>query len=60
MRKLKVEQLVKDGWKDIDSVLYYQGLFYIPEIIWTEFISKHYDNSLIDYFDIEKTQELLA
>ena len=58
--KLKVEQLGKDDWQDINGVLYHQGLSYIPEIIQTEFISKHHNNSLVDHFGIEKTYELVA
>ena len=57
--KLRAEQLVKD-WQDIDDVLYYQGLPYIPEIIKTEFISRYHHNPLAGYFEIEKIQELVC
>ena len=33
MQKLRAEQPVKDGWKNIDGILHHQGLPYIPEII---------------------------
>ena len=40
--------------------MHYQGLPYVPEIIWIELISKHYDNPLAGHFGIKKTQELVA
>ena len=49
-----------EGWDDIDGILHYQGLPYIPEIIWTELISRHHDNPLASHFGIEKTYELVA
>ena len=59
-QKLKAEQPVKDGWEDINSVLYHQGLLYIPEIIRTELISRYHDNPLAGYFGIDKTREFVA
>ena len=59
MRKLRAEQLVKD-WQDIEGVLHYQDLFYVPEIIRTKLISKYHDNPLTGHFGIEKTRELVA
>ena len=53
------EQLVKD-WQDIDGVLHYQGLPYVPKIIRMELISRHHDNPLAGYFEIEKTRELFS
>ena len=35
-------------------MLYYQGLLYVPEIIQTELISRYHNNSLADYFGINK------
>ena len=58
-RKLRAAQLAKD-WQDIDGVLHYQGLPYVPEIIQTELISRHHDDPLAGHFGIEKTQELLS
>ena len=60
MRKLKAKQLVKDGWENIDSILYHQGLFYVLEIIEIELISKHYNNLLIGFFGIKKTCKFVA
>ena len=57
--KLKVnQQLDQQGWQDISDVLYYQSLPYIPEVIQTKLISKHYDDPLVDHFGIEKTHKL--
>ena len=58
-RKLRAEQPVKD-WQDIKGVLHYQGLPYVPEIIRTELISRHYNDPLAGHFGIEKTRELVA
>ena len=59
-QKLRTEQPVKDGWKDIDGVLHHQGLPYVPEIIRTELISSHHNDPLADHFGIEKTRKLVA
>ena len=60
-RKLRAkQQLGQQGWKDINGVLHYQGLPYIPEIIQMELISKHHDNLLAGHFGIEKTQKLFS
>ena len=53
------EQLVKN-WQDIDGVLHYQGLLYVPEIIRTKFISRYHDNLFVGHFGIERTRELIA
>ena len=58
--KFRAEQLGKDNWQDIDNVLHYQGLFYVPKIIRTELINKHHNDSLVGYFRIKKTSELVA
>ena len=49
-----------EDWHNINGALHYQGLFYVPEIIRTKLISKHHDDPLTGYFDIEKTHELVA
>ena len=48
------------GWDNINSVLHYQGLPYVPKIIRTELISRHHDNLLASHFGMEKTCELIA
>ncbi len=59
-KKLRLEQVLLKGWEDIEQVLYYQGLPYIPKVIYLELISRHHDNPLVSHFGIEKTQELIA
>ena len=59
-RKLRVEQPVKDNWENIDGMLHYQGLFYVPKIIRIELISRYHDNLLVGHFGIEKIYELVA
>ncbi len=43
------------GWEDIEQVLHYQGLPYVPKLIRSELISRHYDDPLAGHFGIEKT-----
>ena len=59
-QKFRAEQLVKDGQEDINSMLHYQGLLYIPKIIWTELISRHHNNPLAGYFGNKKLRKLVA
>ena len=60
-RKLRANQEPgQQGWEDINSVLHYQGLLYIPEIIQTELISRHHNDPLASHFGIEKTRELFS
>ena len=58
--KLKIEQPVKDGWKDINGVLHHQSLLYVPEIIRIELISKHHDDPLAKHFGIKKSRKLVT
>ena len=48
------------NWEDSDEILHYQGLPYILEIIRTEFISRHHDDSLAGHFGIKKKREFVA
>ncbi len=57
--KLKLRGL-PEGWEDIEQVLYYQGLPYVPKVIRSELISKHNNNPLAGHFSIEKTRKLIA
>ena len=64
-RKLKADQqpnqqLGQQDWDDIDGILHYQGLFYVPEVIRTELISRHHNDPLAGHFGIEKTRKLIA
>ena len=49
-----------DRYKDVDRVLDYQGLPFIPEVIQTKPISQHHDNLLASHFGIKKTRELVS
>ncbi len=57
--KLRLEGL-PESWEDIEQVFHYQGLPYIPKVIHSELISRHHNDPLAGYFDIEKTRELIA
>ncbi len=57
--KLRSEGLA-EGWEDIEQVLHYQGLLYVPKVIRSELISRHHDDPLAGHFGIEKTCKLIA
>ena len=57
-QKIRVEGL--DGYKDVNGVLHYQGLPFVPEIIQTELISRHHNDPLTGHFGIDKTRELIG
>ncbi len=57
--KLKSDGL-SEGWKDIKQVLHYQGFLYVPKVIRSELISRHYNNPLAGPLGIEKTRKLIA
>ncbi len=57
--KLRSEGL-PEGWKDIEQVLHYQGLPYVPKVICLELINKHHNEPLAGHFGIEKTRELIT
>ena len=59
VKKLWSERLL-EGWKDIEEMLYYQGLLYILKVICSELISKHHDNLFTSHFGIKKAQKLIA
>ena len=59
VKKLRLKGFSK-GWEDIEQVLYYQGFPYVPKVICSELISRHYNDSLVGHFGIEKTWELIA
>lgn len=41
-------------------MLYYQRLLFVPEIIRTKHISRHHNNLLTSYFDINQTRKLIG
>ncbi len=49
-----------ESWENIEQVLHYQDLPYIPKVIRLELISRHHNNPLACYFGIEKTRKLIA
>ena len=50
----------KKGYKEVEGVLHYQGLPFVPKAIQTNLISRHHNDPLAGYFGIKKTCELLA
>ena len=50
---------LSEGWKDVEGVLQYQGLGYVPEIIRSEVINCHYNDFLLGHFGIDKIKELV-
>ncbi len=57
--KLRSEGLSED-WEDIEQVLHYQGLLYVPKVICSELIIRHYNDPLAGHFGIKKIRELIA
>ncbi len=57
--KLRSERL-PEGWKDIEQVLHYQGLPYVPKFIRSELISRHHNDPLAGHFGIKKTRKQIA
>ena len=49
-----------EGWKDVERVLQYQRLLYVPAIIRSELISCHHNDPLIGHFGIDKIKELVG
>ena len=57
-RKTKAEH--SKNWDNIDGMLHYQDLSYVPEIIQTKFISRHHNDALAGHFGFEKTRKLVT
>ena len=49
-----------EGWEEVEGVLQYRGLPYVPEIIRSEVISRHHNDLLVGHFGIDKTRELVG
>ena len=58
-RKIGAERL-EDNYKEVDGVLHYQELPFIPEVIQTELISQDHNDLLAEHFSINKTKELVG
>ena len=54
------ELRTKDGYQNINRVLHYQGLRFMPNAICIKLINRHHNDSLADYFGIDNIRELLA
>ena len=57
-KALRAAGFPKD-WEDIEGVLQYWELPYVPEIIRSKLISCHHDDPLTGHFGIDKTKELV-
>ena len=57
-QRIRTEGL--NRYKELDGVLYHQGLPFVPEVIWTEIISWHHDDPLAEHFGIDKTKDLVG
>ena len=57
--KIRVRGL-KNDYEEVDGVLHYQGLLFVPEAIQIEFISWYYDNFLAGYFGINKIKDFVG
>ena len=49
-----------ENWEEVEGVLQYRGLPYVPEIICSEVISRHHNDPFVRYFGIDKTRELVG
>ena len=58
-RKIRAEGL-KNGHKEIDKMLHYQGLPFVSEVIQTELISHNHNDPLAGHFGIHKIRELIG
>ena len=49
-----------EKWEDIEGVLQYQRLPYVPKIICSKVISRYHNDLLVEHFGIDKTRELVG
>ena len=56
----ELKQPKANSYKEIDEILHYQGLLFIPKAIQTKLMSRHRDNCLAGHFSIKKLCKLLA
>ena len=50
---------LQDGYQEIDRVVRYQRLLFVPKVVQTKIISQYHDNPLAGYFDVDKTKKLI-
>ena len=55
----ELRQQGQEGYKEVDGVLHYQGLFFVSKAIRIELISCHHNDPLTGNFGIKKTCKLL-
>ena len=51
---------MKNGYEEVDGILHYQGLLFVPEAIRTKLISRYHDDPLAGHFGINKTKDLVG
>ena len=56
----ELRQYKTDSYKEINKILYYQGLLFVLKAIPTKLISRCHNNTLACHFGIKKTCELLT
>ena len=59
----KAQKLRQQGWKgykEVDGVLYHQGLPFVFKAIRMELINHHHNSFLVGHFGIKKTRKLLV
>ena len=49
-----------EDWEDVKGVLQYRELLYVPKIIRSKVIIRHYNDLLVGHFGINKTRELVG
>ena len=58
-QKLPAIAKLKKGWKNVNTLLYYQRLSFVSKIIQIELISRYHNNFLARYFSINKIKKLI-
>ena len=56
----ELRQQGQEGYKEIDGMLHYQGLSFVPKAMRIELINYYHNDPLTGHFGIEKICELLA
>ena len=59
-KRLRGFEDLLENWEDVEGVLQYRGLLYVPEIICSKVISCHHNDPLAGHFGIDKTRELVG
>ena len=58
-KALRIGGFPKD-WEDVNGVLQYWGLLYVPELIHSKVISYYHNDLFVGNFGIDKTRELIG